>query len=334
MLSARYSFMKKITENILRQHLNLNLARIKALAAMVMAIIAARNVQLSAIARYFPASNKPDSAFKRMQRFLAQVMLPRDKVALLVLAILGFKQDEKMTLILDRTNWKFGRAHLNILFLGIAHNGAAVPLFVKVLKDKKQGNSSYMDRIELMEEFISLLGRTRIRCVLGDREFVGKQWVIWLRKMRIPFVMRLPEKATNIALQEDNFGSSRVELRDLKKGKKRFFGYCLVGETDSYKACVSALRSYKDELVVLVHSDDIREPFSYYRERWKIESMFRILKTGGFNLESTHVVDPQRLCTLLSVLSIAFCFALKAGRIAVADGEDTLKKTDIWSQIS
>jgi hypothetical protein len=30
-------------------------------------------------------------------------------------------------LTLDRTNWQFGRCHINVLMLGIAHRGVAVP---------------------------------------------------------------------------------------------------------------------------------------------------------------------------------------------------------------
>jgi hypothetical protein len=323
--------MNKNIEKILSEHLNLNLARIKALAAMILAIIVSRNVKLSVMARYFSASINPESAFKRMQRFLREVMLPADSIALLILAILGFKNDEELVLILDRTNWKFGKIHLNILFLSVALRGASIPLFFKVLTDKKQGNSSYIDRIELLERFIALLGKTRISCVLGDREFIGKQWILWLRRMQIPFVMRISEKNTKLAIGEDDFISGHQLFNDLKKGRKRSLGYCLIGETDSFKGCISVLRTYKKELVVLVHSEDIADPLSRYRERWKIESMFRILKTGGFNLESTHVTNPERLTTLLSILAIAFCFALKAGKIAVADRKPKLKKTDIWS---
>lgn len=312
--------MIKNTENILHQHFDLNLARVKGLAAMILAVIASRSVQLSVMARYFSASLNPDTAFKRMQRFIAQITLPDHKIAMTIFSILGLKEHEKLKLILDRTNWKFGRAHLNFLFLAVSYRGVAIPVFFTVLFDKNQGNSNYLDRIELLEKFIQLFGVTRIECVIGDREFIGKGWIVWLKRMRIPFIMRLPENTTKIAICEGDFINANELFSSLKIGRKRFLGYCLIGETDSYKACVSALRTFeKQELVVLIHSEDIKNPFPRYLERWQIESMFRTMKTGGFNLESTHVTDPERLATLLAILTLAFCIALKAGKIALTD---------------
>jgi hypothetical protein len=293
---------------------------------MILAQLESRNIQLSVMARHFSGPAKSDSAFKRIQRFINEVSLPSDAIARLMLAIFGLCPDEKLVLIFDRTNWKFGKIHLNILYLSIIHNGASIPLFFRILEDKKQGNSNYIDRIALLEKFIALLGRSRIKFLLGDREFAGKHWIVWLRKMKVPFVIRIPEKTTKIAIDNEDFITINQRFNDLKIGRKRFLGYCLIGETDSYKASVSVLRSYKKELVVVVHSDDIKNPLSCYKERWKIESMFRLLKTGGFNLENTHVTAPKRIANLLSVLGLAYCFALKAGRLVLEDTKVKLKK--------
>lgn len=292
---------------------------------MILALIASRNVQLSVMAQYFSSPAKRESVFKRMQRFLKQVTLQTDQVAILILAILGFEKNEKITLIFDRTNWKFGKIHLNILFLCIAHRGASVPIFFTVLLNKKQGNSSYVDRIFLMEKFIALMGRSRIACVLGDREFCGKRWIIWLRKKKIPFVMRFSENKTKISNNGYDFISANNFFGRLKKGRKGSLGYCLIGESDSFKACISALRTHKNELVVVIHSDDIKNPLSYYKERWRIESMFKIMKTGGFNLEDTHVCEPKRLSNLICILALAFSFALKAGRLVAEQSKSRPK---------
>jgi hypothetical protein len=32
-------------------------------------------------------------------------------------------------LCMDRTNWKFGKKYINILYLAVSFNGIAVPLF-------------------------------------------------------------------------------------------------------------------------------------------------------------------------------------------------------------
>jgi hypothetical protein len=41
-----------------------------------------------------------------------------------------------------------------------------------------------------------------------------------------------------------------------------------------------------------------------YAKRWGVETLFGILKTRGFCLESTHLQDGERLCKLLALLVI------------------------------
>lgn len=292
---------------------------------MIVAILESRSVQPSTLARYFVGSAKPDSAVKRIQRLLKEINLPKDCIAKLCVMLSGL--NGPLELIFDRTNWKFGKTHINILFLCAAHNGIAIPLFFKFLVDKKQGNSSYLDRIELLEQFIASFGQERIAVVLGDREFVGKRWIIWLRRMRIPFVMRLPEKKTKISHNDDDdFITGHDLFNNLRNGQKRTLGFCLVGETDSYKTCVSALRSHDKSLVVLVHSDDIENPYTCYRKRWQIESMFRALKTGGFNVEDIHIKDPSRISQLMAILAITFCIAYRAGILVSKKAKTVFKK--------
>ena len=60
-------------------------------------------------------------------------------------------EKENLTLIMDRTNWKFGEVNINILMIGISYKNVAIPLLFKMLD--KQGNSHTEERIALMEKF-------------------------------------------------------------------------------------------------------------------------------------------------------------------------------------
>ena len=46
---------------------------------------------------------------------------------------------------------------------------------------------------------------------------------------------------------------------------------------------------------------------------WQMEVLFQALKSRGFNLEATHLKDEERLKTLFSVLTIAFCWSYHVG---------------------
>lgn len=78
------------------------------------------------------------------------------------------------TLSLDRTTWSLGSVHFNRLMLGIVHEGVVFPLFWTMLD--KRGNSNSDERIDLLECFERLFPKAKVRCLTGDREFVGKDW--------------------------------------------------------------------------------------------------------------------------------------------------------------
>jgi hypothetical protein len=50
-----------------------------------------------------------------------------------------------------------------------------------------------------------------------------------------------------------------------------------------------------------------------YAKRWGVETLFGMLKTRGFCLESTHLQDSEQLCKLLALLSLALCWAVLIG---------------------
>lgn len=49
------------------------------------------------------------------------------------------------------------------------------------------------------------------------------------------------------------------------------------------------------ELQVIVSFNRHDETVETYRRRWEIETMFRALKSAGFNIEDTHLKDLDRI---------------------------------------
>ena len=80
--------------------------------------------------------------------------------------------------MLDRTNWKVGRRHVNLLVLAVATRRHRVGLMWTVLD--RAGNSGAKERIALVERFIAVFGKARIGLLLGDREFIGTEWLNYL----------------------------------------------------------------------------------------------------------------------------------------------------------
>lgn len=50
-----------------------------------------------------------------------------------------------------------------------------------------------------------------------------------------------------------------------------------------------------------------------YKDRWQIETMFKGLKSSGFNVEDTHLTDLDRISKMVAALSVAFIWAYRVG---------------------
>jgi len=66
------------------------------------------------------------------------------------------------------------------------------PLYWSLL-DNKSGNSHCKDRIDLLSKLIKVIGKERIGVIVGDREFIGVEWVKYLKINDIKFCMRVPK---------------------------------------------------------------------------------------------------------------------------------------------
>ena len=116
------------------------------------------------------------SNYRRIQRFLADVILPMKWIAQLIFSLLPEK--DNLILIMDRTNWKLGGKDINILMLGISYKNIAFPLMFKMLDKKGNSNTEEriaLKRIALINDFINWFGSDCIDCLLVDREFVEKK---------------------------------------------------------------------------------------------------------------------------------------------------------------
>lgn len=306
-------------EQTLEQHLSWHKARVKFVAAFILALVTAKTVNLVEIASVFAGKAKQDSKYKTLQRFFRGFEFPLADIANLVVKLLGV--DGPWTLSLDRTNWKFGKVDINLLVLGVVHQGIAFPIVWLALN--KAGNSNTDERILILEIFLDLFGKQRIERLVADREFVGDQWLRWLREQGIHFNLRVKEnfQVSNARGQQVSvyklFRSTRVNqplvIAEPRRmwGAEWYFSGCYLGQGE-YLILVSPTL---DEVAV-----------ESYAKRWGIETLFAALKTRGFCLEQTHMTDPIRLEKLLALLALTFCLCHKLGEWMHAEKAIKLKK--------
>ena len=145
--------------------------------------LASRTHQL---ATAFSGSAKVASHYRRIQQFFKEIQLQQDAIARFVVSLLPYDQ---FVLSMDRTNWMLGCFAINFVGLSVVHQRTAFPLFWILLP--KKGNSNTKERIQLMNQLLSVFGTQHILYLTGDREFIGKQWFDFLIENQIPFRLRI-----------------------------------------------------------------------------------------------------------------------------------------------
>jgi hypothetical protein len=294
-------------ERTLGENVTWNKARINFLAKFTAALIQVKTVSLVQISAVMSGRAKSDSHYKRCQRFLRFFDLPFAGVAFLVIKLLGIAPP--LIVSIDRTDWYLGETPLNILMLSVVDKGVAFPLLWTVLE--KKGCSDTSERIQLLEKYLQLFGKDSLGFVTADREFIGRQWFCYLRREKIPFRIRIKEnlRVTNargnkMVRASNLFRTHRVGIGSLLCGQRRVLGE---------EVSLMGMRTPEGEYVIVASSTETDEILSDYAQRWKIETLFGCLKSRGFCLEETHVTERERLEKLLALMTLAFCWAYRAG---------------------
>ena len=102
-------------------------------------------------------------------------------------------------------------------------------------------------------------------------------------------------------------------LRNLKPGTFINLGERKINKDESYSAYIVGIKPKDGDLIIIACSANIRNGSAIYKLRWGIETLFKSLKTSGFCLEDTHIVDPDRLRVLFSVVAITYAIVFKLG---------------------
>lgn len=293
----------------LETKLNCNRARIKCLCLLIVAVIRHRTVNLTILSTTDDGKDcTKQSRYRRFQDFFLRFVLCLPSVSRVILARLP-KPPGGYVLAMDRTNWQFGRKDINFLVIAIVVGKVSIPLLWTILPRKtKSGNSNTAQRIELTEKLLALIPAQDIRVLAMDREFGGKQWLSWLDRKGVGFVLRIKKNTV--------VGKRLAEEHAKRRGRKPA-GRQRVYDGKGLNLFFAYKRMRKDgrdtHLFVISNRFEGKEALDLYRQRWGIERLFGHLKKKGFDLESTHMTDPAKLERLFAVVVLAFLYSFAWG---------------------
>ncbi len=289
----------------------LNLARIKLISMFISALCKVQTVGFEKLSNAFDTKATSASSLRRIQRFIAQFYLDSDLIARLIFNLLPEKENLKLSI--DRTNWKFGRIDINIFMLGITYKGVAFPLLFSMLP--KRGNSNCGERIELINRFIRLFGKSCIDCILADREFVGDDWMNYLNYNNIRYYIRIRNNFKVFLPHKNKEIKASWLFNSLKLSQFMYYPKIIQIGTQLCYLSGSKIKDKKGgiEFLIIVSFNKPEQAQLNYKDRWQIETCFRAMKSSGFDIEKTHLQDTQRIEKLLLLVMIAFVWCYKIG---------------------
>ena len=214
------------------------------LCCLIIGIIRSRDVNLIRLKSFIDSNATDQSQYRRLQCFFKLWKFNWKEQALLTLSKVT-KPKGGYRLNMDRTNWQFGKIHINILTIGIVIGKVSMPLVWKTLpQTTKRGNSNEKQRIALMNKVLQVLSIKDVFCFTLDWEFNGNEWLKWLDEKEIPYVLRLRK---NTLINGKNASSYESTRKNQKNTKSEMFGMEL------YFGAKTIKKGRTDYLLSLIH---------------------------------------------------------------------------------
>ena len=296
--------------DIFLPRLGWNKSRVKFFVSFIIALCKVQTVCFNKLAQGFEGKAKVESNMRRIQRFFANFIVDTDLIAKLIFKLLPDKPPYRFCL--DRTNWKYGVANINILMLSIAYQGMAIPILWTMLP--KRGNSNTLERKELVQRFLDLFGEECVEAFLADREFIGDDWFRELIHRQIPFYIRI---RGNMWLNIPGKGRTKAFwlFNSLPLNTaSHYHKLVCIDEQWVYLTGMKVInRKGKIEFVIVASFKPDPLALIKYRDRWQIETMFKAFKSSGFNFEDTHLTDTERISKLIALVCVAFIWVYLVG---------------------
>src|SRR5262244_4246682 len=274
---------------------------VQTLAALISGIVGSRSTQLPTIATKVPNGTKPESRVKRFARWLGNAnileevyFLPYADILLHHLAL------ETVVLVMDGS--VVGR-RCNALMIHVLYKGRALPLAWRVRQGPK-GHFPEELHIALVELIRACLPEGAQVVFLGDGEFDGTALQATLNEAGWSYVCRTA-MSTLATLEGETFRldtlgacskpGTLIALQEVKFTRDAYGPVMVL-------SCWA--KGYQEPLYLVSNMASAEEACRYYQKRFRIETFFSDQKSRGFNIQKSHIADPQRLSRLFTTVQI------------------------------
>ena len=285
------------------------------LVALICGLTGAKHADLPTIADHAPSNGATqESLIKRFTRFLKNDrhtvngwFLPVAEQLLKTLAA------EPILLVMDGS--VVGRGCL-ALMLSVVYHGRALPLCWVVVSAPK-GHFPEATHRALLAQVQAIMPKQAQVTFLGDGEFDGIDLQADLRKTDWDYVCRSASNilitACGVHFHVSDLGPPRGELLAVSPAWMTAAQYGPVAVLAIWE------QQYKEPIYLVTSRSDLDEAVQLYKKRPQIETFFSDQKSRGFNIQKSHLSDPQRLSRLLIGSCLAYVWLVYLGVCALQD---------------
>jgi hypothetical protein len=291
------------------------------LALMVVALAQSSNCHLATLATVLPIEGQRENLIQRLRRWLKTPTLSWERYYRpLVRQFLATWPGVEIALVMDRTDLN---DRLSLLFVGLATAQRVVLLAWEVLP---YGGTAADTQIGLLKRIQPLLpDPTHVRLTFfGDAEFRAVELQRFCQEQRWHWQVGVKSDT----LYQDQRGVWKT-LRSIpiQRGGRRYVQQIILTEQHAFGPVnlIIDWNATQDQprYWVLDQSAD-RHAWRRGRKRFWIEPTNRDLKSAGFDLEQSAVVDPARLSNLVLAMAVTWLWMVYVGHWVIDTGRRTL----------
>jgi hypothetical protein len=210
---------------------------------------------------------------------------------------------QTLILMMDQTQLSGDR---QCLMISLAFHWRALPVFWKVVES--EGALGFSVQEEVLDEVYAMIPRGIHVLLMGDRFYGTKALIGWLQKAKWSYRIRIKGN-TNFEHEGGLINGNYVG----KMEGKRALGATFVKSKITTNIGFLHEDGHKEPWIIVMDDIPTKAKILDYSIRWGIECLFLDLKSKGFDLESTHIRDVQRIEKMIAIIAVATFWAVSVG---------------------
>ena len=294
----------------------------KVLAMFVLGAIKAESIVVQRVAEELleESDAKVPSIERRLQRFVSNEHIEVEDIWEQFLAqVLPYWQHHPITLILDITPFE---EHAQVVYVGLLQQSRVLPLAWKVMPGQEEWEQGQWEIVATLFEHVARALGEADCTLIADRGLSCLTLIQLCQAHGWHYVLRIKQAEYAQRKRYGTFQGWQTCSEVVAHTGQSWFGTVRLWKEHAFETQLSAVWEEGHEEAWFLISDRPagRKRVQQYGWRMRVESTFQDMKRRGWQWESSHVRQRDRLERLLLVLFLAFCWLMHLAASCVHSG--------------